>query len=106
MNPELENKDLEKVYLITPLWHLLFFVMGAFILILIGISVRLITGLSSSDDRVFAVEALVTGLLTEIVIKKWFHKELYLFPKLNLRFYYFWIFLSFYVFIFQPFEQI
>ena len=99
-----EDNSIEKVYLIKPVWHGLFFVLGLIILLLIGIPVRFITGLSSADDRVFAVEALITGLLTERVIKYWFHKELYLFPKLNLRFAYFWIGLGIYVFIFQPFE--
>lgn len=98
------DKGLEKVYLIKPLWHFLFFIIGGAILIIIGIPFRFITGLSAADDRVFAVEALLAGLLAEFVIKKWFKKELYLFPKWNIRFYYFWILLSIYVFISQPFE--
>ncbi len=104
MKSESQNSEIEKVYLIKPLWHLLFFVIGLIILILLGISIRFITGLSSADDRVFAFEALIADLLAEYVIKKWFSKELYLFPKLNFRFFYFWILLSLYVFIFQPFE--
>lgn len=104
MKSEMENNEFGKVYLIKPFWHFLFFIIGLIVLLLIGIAVRLITGLSSVDDHVFAVEALVSGLLAELIIKKWFHKELYLFPKLNIRFYYFWIVLSLYVFVFQPFE--
>jgi hypothetical protein len=104
MNSEQNNSETERVYLIKPLWHFIFFLLGLIILFLIGIPVWFFTGLSSSDDRVFAVEALIAGFLTEFVIKKWFHKELYLFPKLNFRFYYFWIILSLYVFFYQPFE--
>lgn len=104
MDVEPKNKEIEKVYLINPLWHFLFFLIGAIILLLIGIPIRFLIGLSSADDRVFAAEALVAGLLTEYVMKRWLRRELYLFPKLNFRFFYFWIILSFYVFIFQPFE--
>ena len=91
MSVSQKNHQLQRAYLIKPQWHVIFFILGLIILILIGIPVRFITGLSSADDKVFAVEALIAGLLTEVVIKKWFHKELYLFPKLNLRFTYFWI---------------
>lgn len=104
MKSEQKNSETKRVYLNKPVWHFIFFLFGLIIVLLIGIPVWFITGLSSADDRVFAVEALIAGLLSEFVIKKWFHKELYLFPKLNFRFYYFWILLSFYVFAFQPFE--
>lgn len=104
MKSEQNNIEIQSAYLIKPLWHFVFFIIGLIILLLIGIPVRFITGLSSEDDRVFAVEALFAGLLTAYIIRKWFHRELYLFPKLNLKFIYVWMFLSIYVFLFQPFE--
>jgi len=104
MEKDKEENKIEKVYIIKPLWHLIFFIIGLIILLIVGILILFLTGLSSADDRVFAIEALIAGLITEFILKKWFNKELYLFPKLNIRFYYFWILLSAYVFLFQPFE--
>jgi hypothetical protein len=100
-NPNKEG--LKTTYLIYPQWSALFFVIGGAFLLLIGISVRFILDLSASSDRVFAVEALLSGLLVELVFRRVLNRKLVLVPKLEIPFIYFWPLLCLYVFIAQPF---
>jgi hypothetical protein len=90
--------ELKKAYLINPIWSGLFFIIGGVIVILIGVPVRFITGLSAASDQVFAVEALVSGLLTEQVFKYWLKRKLVLAPKVEIPFHYIWPWLCVYFF--------
>jgi hypothetical protein len=87
-----------------PKWHLLFMLIGVAFLLPIGILVRLALGLSAVDDRVFAVEALASGLLAELVIRRLWRRRLILFEKAPVPFLLVWVALCAYVFIARPLE--
>jgi hypothetical protein len=99
------DEELELISLIRPHWYALFFVSGAVILIVVGLSIGITTGLSAADDRVFAVEALISGLLAEfLVFRRLLKKRLVLILKWPVPFVYFWPLLCLYVFVARPFE--
>lgn len=92
------------VYVINPLYAGLFFVVGLAFLLVIGVSVRFVLGYSAASDRVFAIEALVSGVLANLVIRYAMHRRLMLIPKLPIPFIYFWPLLCLYIYIARPFE--
>ena len=94
----------EIISLQKPHWHALFFVIGAAVLIVVGLSVTVTTGLSSASDRVFAVEAMISGLITEVIFRKSFKKQLVFMESIPVPFIVFWPLLCLYVFVFTPFE--
>ncbi|MCK5050207.1 MAG: hypothetical protein KAS53_00610 [Candidatus Cloacimonetes bacterium] len=99
-----KEKSLKTTFLIYPYWGALFLLIGGAFLVVIGISVRLILGLSAVSDRVFAIEALLSGFLAELVFRRLLNRKLVIAPKLKIPFIYFWPLLCFYVFIARPFE--
>jgi hypothetical protein len=99
MEAEIDDISLQK-----PHWFLLFFIVGWVILIVIGLSLTMLTGLSGADDRVFAVEALVAGLLTEGVFRKVLRKRLVFAESIPIPFLYTWPLICMYVFLFQPLD--
>ncbi len=100
MNQELETVDLSKAY-----WHALFFVVGGIFLLVVGLTATLLLGVSAADDRIFAVEALVSGLLAEFLFfRRVLHKRLALLLKPQILFVYVWPLLCLYVFVTRPFE--
>ncbi len=97
--------ELEVVSLSKPYWHAVFFVTGAIVLIIIGVSVRFILDLSAADDRVFSIEALVSGLIVEyIIFRKLLQKRLVMSIQPNIPFVFVWPILCLYVFVARPFE--
>jgi len=100
-----KNKNTDKnVYLINPIWAGLFFVIGGATVVMLGLLVRVTTGLSAASDQVFALEALASGLIAELVFRYRIKKNLLLAPGVEVPFYYFWPWLCLYVFLFSPFE--
>ena len=95
---------MRQVSLLRPQWHALFFVIGGAVLIAAGLLVTILTGLSSSSDQVFAIEALFSGLTTEIIFRKVLKKRLIFLEILPIPFFYFWPILCLYIFVFRPFE--
>ncbi len=99
------GRTLEDVSLQQPHWHALFFVVGGVILLVIGVTVRFALDLSAADDRVFAVEAFVSGMLAELLFfRGWLRKRLILTHRLPVAFVYVWPLLCLYVFLMRPFE--
>jgi hypothetical protein len=96
----------QNVYLINPIWLALFLGIGGIIIIPTGIVVLFLTGLSSASDRVFAVEAFITGVITVEIFKRWFKKKLVVAPKITSSFLYFWALFCLYIFVYGPFESI
>ncbi len=92
------------ISLIKPHWHALFFVIGGAILIVIGLTLTMTTGLSAASDRIFAIEALISGLITEVIFRKALNKRLIFLESIPVPFWVFWPLLCLYVFIFTPFE--
>lgn len=100
MGKEPETIDLSKAY-----WHALFFVIGGAILLVVGLTATLLLGVSAADDRIFAVEALISGLLTEFFFfRRLLSKRLALLLKPQILFVYVWPLLCLYVFVTRPFE--
>lgn len=99
-----KGKEIRDVCLDEPHWHALFFVIGGAVLLAIGLTVRFTTGLSAADDRVFAVEALASGLVVDFMFRKLLHKRLTLIAAWPTRFIYVWPLLCLFVFIVRPFE--
>lgn len=104
MSNNSKKKDLKSTYIIYPHWGAFFFLAGAVVLVVIGVSVFLILGLSASSDRVFASEALLSGLIVDLGFRHILNRKLVLAPKLEIPFIYLWPLLCLYVFIFCPFE--
>lgn len=104
MNDNSKNETLKNTYLIYPQWGMAFFIIGAAFLIIIGLSTRVLLGLSAASDRVFAIEALFSGILVEIVLRQVFKRKLVVAPKLEIPFAYIWPLLCLYVFFVRPFE--
>ena len=105
MNSEGSNQtDLKYAPLREPHWHALFCLLGGLILLVIGVSVRFITGLSSADDRVFALEALISGIIADFLIRKLWHRRLIFLKSFPVPFVAGWFLLCLYVFVFRPFE--
>lgn len=102
VNPK--GNKLKTTYLIFPHWGALFFLMGGGFLLVIGVSVRFLLELSAASDRVFAAEALISGLATELVFRWIMHRKLVVAPKVEIPFVYLWPLLCLYVFIARPFE--
>lgn len=98
----------EKVYKITPViaphWGALFFAIGGVFLLLIGILVRFLLGFSAESDQVFAIEALISGIATDLVFRQFMSRRLVLAPKIEIPFMYIWPLLCLYVFVMRPFE--
>lgn len=98
------NGLLRAVYLSNPIWHALFFGVGLIILLVIGLSATLILGVSSADDRVFSVEALVAGVGADRFLRIKYGLKLMIFPQLPISLIMLWPFLCGYVFLVRPFE--
>lgn len=95
-----ETVDLRKAH-----WHALFFVVGGGFLLVVGLTATLTLGVSAADDRIFALEALVSGLLTEFLFfRRLLNKRLALLLKPQILFVYVWPLLCLYVFVTRPFE--
>jgi hypothetical protein len=71
-----KDEELKTAYIFFPQWGALFFVIGGAILIPIGLFVWFLLDLSAASDRVFAVEALISGLLAEQVFRRLFRRKL------------------------------
>jgi hypothetical protein len=99
-----EKPRLKTTYVIAPHWGILFFLIGGAFLLLIGISVRFLIGLSSASDQVFAVEALISGIAADLMFRRFMHRKLVVAPKVEIPLIYVWPLLCIYVFIAQPFE--
>lgn len=97
--------DLQNAYIINPLWAGVFFILGGVLTVVIGVLVFLTTNASAASDQVFAVEALVGGLATDFLLRRYAHRRLVVGPKLTIPFAWIWPFLCLYVFIFQPLSQ-
>ena len=97
------SDEYRQIYMITPHWAALFAVSGAVILIIIHVAQWTVFRLSSASTRVFAVEALLAGVIFDFVMRKQFHLKPMLFPKFKLTFILFWIALCIYVFVASPF---
>ncbi len=104
MDNNLKKEGLKSTYLVYPHWGALFFLIGGILLLVIGVSVRYILGLSAVSDRVFAIEALLSGLLAELVFRRRLNRKLVVAPKVEIPFFYLWPLLCLYVFIARPFE--
>ena len=90
--------------MVNPKWAAAFFFGGGAVLIVLGVLVRVLLGLSAASDRVFAVEALISGLLVIWFIHFRFQIKLMVTPILRIPFVYVWILLCAYVFLFQPLQ--
>ncbi len=99
-----KGKPLKTTYFIYPQWGALFLVIGGAVLIVIGVLVRFLLGLSAASDMVFAVEALISGLCAELVFRTILYRRLVVGPKLEIPIIYLWPLLCLYVFIARPFE--
>lgn len=100
----LKGKVLKSTYIISPQWGALFFIIGGAFLLLTGIPVRFLLDLSASSDRVFSIEALISGIGVELVFRRFLRRKLVVAPKLEIPFIYLWPLLCLYVFIATPFE--
>lgn len=94
----------KKAYIIYPHWLALFSILGGVLVIIIGVFVRFILGLSSSSDQVFAVNALIAGILVELGFRFWLKRPLVLAPKIEIPFYFIWPLICLYIFLARPFE--
>ncbi len=99
-----KDEERKTTYIFFPQWGALFSLIGGAILIPIGLLVWFLLDLSAASDRVFAVEALISGLLADQVFRRLFRRNLMAIPKIKIPFVYVWILLCLYVFIAQPFD--
>lgn len=97
--------DARDAYFTSSLWGGVFFVLGAVILIAVGLSVGLILGFSAASDRVFAIEGLLAGLGAALLIRWQFNRRLELAPWLPVPLPFIWALLCLYVFVMRPFES-
>lgn len=91
-------------YIISPNWAAWFFLVGGMLLLVIGVLVRLLLGLSAASDQVFAIEALISGAATDLLFRHFKKLRLLIAPKVGVPFIYLWSLLCLYVFIARPFE--
>jgi hypothetical protein len=66
--------------------------------------VRLLSGLSAASDKVFAIEALISGLAADFIFRRFLSRKLVFAPKVEIPLVYLWPFLCAIVFIARPFE--
>ena len=97
------TSEYRPIYMITPHWAAIFAVGGEVILIIIQVAQWTVFRLSAVSTRVFAVEALLAGVIFDFVMRKKFHLKPMLFPKFKLTFIIFWVLMCIYVFIATPF---
>lgn len=90
--------------LIAPHWALVFLVVGATSLLTIGVPLRLVFGLSSASDQVFALEALGAGLCANLLLRRFARRKFVIAPGVRIPFWCFWSLLCGYVFLARPFE--
>ncbi len=90
--------------MVNPKWAALFFFGGGAVLIVLGVLVRVLLGLSAASDRVFAVEALISGLVVIWFIHFRLQLKLVVSPIVRIPFVYVWLLLCAYVFLFEPLE--
>jgi hypothetical protein len=95
---------MQTVTLNAPHWHALYFFVGGAVLIVVGLSVTVLTGMSATSDRVFAIEALLSGLITEQIFRRAFRRRLMFLEKPPIPFLLSWVLICAYVFLFRPFE--
>ncbi len=101
---EADSADSRYAAMANPKWAALFFFGGGAVLVVLGVLVRLLLGLSAASDRVFAVEALISGLAVIGFIHYRFGRKPLVALKLKIPFVYVWVILCSYVFFFRPFE--
>ena len=99
-----KENSLKTTYIIAPQWGVLFFLIGGAFLLVIGVAIRFLLGYSAASDQVFAIEALISGLAADLVIRRFIHRRLVIAPKVEIPFMYIWPLLCLYVFIMRPFE--
>jgi len=85
-------------------WGTIFLAIAIAVSIGLHIVVVLATGLSAKSDIVFGTEALVSGVISEAIIRSKMHRKLVPLEKLNFSFLWFWIPLCLYVILARPFE--
>ncbi|MDY6978437.1 MAG: hypothetical protein SV201_01035 [Pseudomonadota bacterium] len=71
-------------YLIYPQWAGLFVVGGFLILLIVGVTANYLFGLTAKDSVVFAVEALFSGLVVDVILRKTIRRRLVVAPKLKI----------------------
>jgi hypothetical protein len=87
----------------APFWGIIFLAIGFAVSIPIGLIIRLTTGLSASSDIVFGAEALLSGIISDLILKHGLHRKLVLWEPLKVSFIWIWIALCLYVMLAQPF---
>lgn len=98
------STDMPYAPMLNPKWAALFFFGGGAVLIVLGVLVWLLSGFSAASDRVFAMEALVSGLSVIGFIRFRLHRLPILEPIMKIPFVYVWLTLCAYVFFLTPFE--
>ena len=96
------NGDIQTVGF-APTWGIVFLAIGFAVSIPIAIVILLTTGLSASSDIVFGAEALVSGVISYLILRHGFHRRLVPWERLNVSFLWIWIPLCLYVILAQPF---
>jgi hypothetical protein len=96
------NSDLQTVGF-APSWGIIFLAIGFAVSIPIALMIRLTTGLSASSDIVFGAEALVSGVISDLILRRGLHRTLIPWERLNVSFLWIWIPLCLYVVLAQPF---
>jgi hypothetical protein len=99
-----KDRILEETPLIAPHWGLVFILIGGALLLVIGIPVRLILGLSGASDQVFAVEAFGSGIAADLLLRRFARRKLVVAPNVGIPLLYVWSLLCGYVFVARPFE--
>lgn len=97
-----KSVNLQPVYLIYPHWALCFFVFGGAVLLIIGLSASLLLGVSAESDKVYAIEALLAGLISDFLSRKILKRKPVLAPKFELPIWILWSSTCVYIFIFEP----
>jgi hypothetical protein len=87
----------------APFWGAVFLAIGFAVSIPIAITLRLMTGLSASSDVVFGSEALLSGVVSDLILRYGFHRKLVPWERFKVSFLWIWMPLCLYVIIAQPF---
>jgi hypothetical protein len=102
--PAEDNERLTVTHLIYPQWSILLLVVGGVTVVVLGVLAWLVLGVSATSDRVFAIEALLSGLSADqIFFRRFLRRRLVVAPKVAIPFLYLWPLVCLYVFLAQPF---
>lgn len=99
-----ETRKMEKVYFFSKFWWGVYLAIAIFISLILLLVIFFPLGLSMASDTNFGINALISGVCADFVLRMILKKKMMISEKLKYSILFVWIPICIYVIVFQPLD--